>query len=292
VAHWLDTHFIDILNGFADGLLLFTMAVGLSLIFGLMDVLNLAHGAVYMVGAYLAYQLTKSHDLFLLGLLAATLVGLVLGGGLAFAIRPVAHRGHLDQALLTLGLAVVVSDVTSWIWGGGFLSVPPPRFLRSSVVLLGRSYPSRRLAVIVVGLAVAVAVYLVFDRTQLGAIVRASVVDRDMVSALGINLNRVLIGVFALGTALAAFGGVVGTAILEPRPDLDSFVLIRSLIVVVIGGLGSIRGAFVGALIVGQVESLGVALLPQQASFLLFGAMALVLLFRPAGLFGDVTVDR
>jgi branched-chain amino acid transport system permease protein len=289
VLHWLDAHFIDILNGLADGLLLFTMAVGLSLIFGLMDVLNLAHGAVYMVGAYVAYQLTKTSDLFWLALVAAPLLGLAFGGGLSLAMRPVARRGHLDQALLTLGLAVVVADVTAWIWGGGFLSVPPPSFLRSTVVLLGKTYPTKRLAIIVIGLAVAAGVYLLFERTQLGAVVRAVVVDRDMVSALGINVGRVVVAVFALGTALAAFGGVVGTAILDPRPGLDAFVLIRALIIVVIGGLGSIKGAFVGALLIGQIESLGFAVLPNQASFLLFGAMALVLVFRPAGLFGDVT---
>lgn len=289
MLHWLDAHFIDILNGLADGLLLFTMAVGLSLIFGLMDVLNLAHGAVYMMGAYLAYQLTRHSDLLLVALVVASIFGLAFGGALSLAIRPVGRRGHLDQALLTLGMAIVISDIAAWIWGGGFLSVPPPRFLRSTVLVLGKTYPSKRLALIVVGLAVAVAVYFLFERTRLGAVVRAAVADRDMVSALGINVNRVLVVVFALGTSLAAFGGVVGTAILDPRPGLDAFVLIRALIVVVIGGLGSVRGAFVGALLIGQVESLGAAILPQQASFLLFGAMAVVLLFRPAGLFGDMT---
>lgn len=284
VTGWLDANVVSMLNGLAIGMLLFTMAVGLSLIFGLMDVLNLAHGAVFLLGGYVAYQLTG--ELFLLAAVVALLVGIALGGGLAAAVRPLAGRGHLDQALLTLGVAFVLSDVASLIWGNDVRSVAAPEILRGSIGLLGRAYPVYRLGVIVVGLVLAGLVYVVFERTEVGAIVRAAVEDRVMVSALGINVNSVLLGVLACGTALAAFGGVIGAPVLNVRPGLDWEVLILALIVVVVGGLGSIKGAFVGALLIGEVRALGVALLPEIASFALFGAMALVLLVRPEGLFG------
>jgi branched-subunit amino acid ABC-type transport system permease component len=286
---WLDANLISILNGVARGLLLFTMAVGLSLIFGLADVLNLAHGAVFLLGAYMAFQFAGDGTGFVVAVLAAVVLGVLLGGGLTAALRPISGRGHLDQALLTLGIAFVLSDIASIVWGNDFRSVPPPAFLRGSTSVLGHAYPTYRLAVIVVGLAIAGAVYALFERTRLGAVVRAAVEDRAMVSALGINVGRVLVAVFAIGSALAAFGGVIGGPVLAVNPGLDWEVLILALIVVVIGGLGSIKGAFAGALLIGQVQSLGVALVPQFAAFLLFGAMAVVLLVRPEGLFGDVT---
>ncbi|MBA2575658.1 MAG: branched-chain amino acid ABC transporter permease [Euzebyaceae bacterium] len=286
---WLDANLISILNGVARGLLLFTMAVGLSLIFGLADVLNLAHGAVFLLGAYMAFQFAGDGTGFVVAVLAAVVLGVLLGGGLTAALRPISGRGHLDQALLTLGIAFVLSDIASIVWGNDFRSVPPPAFLRGSTNIVGHAYPTYRLAVIVVGLAIAGAVYALFERTQLGAVVRAAVEDRAMVSALGINVGRVLVAVFAIGSALAAFGGVIGGPVLAVNPGLDWEVLILALIVVVIGGLGSIKGAFAGALLIGQVQSLGVALVPQLAAFLLFGAMAVVLLVRPEGLFGDVT---
>lgn len=289
MLHWLDANFVSLLNGVAIGMLLFTMAVGLSLIFGLMDVLNLAHGAVFMLGSYVAFELVDEGRGFVPALLAAVALGAGLGVGMAFAVRPLVRRGPLDQALLTLGLAFVLSNLALAVWGTDFHSVRPPPSLGGSVDLLGHTYPVYRLAIIVLGLVLAAAVYLVVERTRLGAIIRAAVVDRAMVSALGINVSLLLVGVFAAGVVLAAFGGVVGAPVLNVRPGLDSEVLILALLVVVIGGLGSLRGAFVGALLIGQVQALGVALLPQQSSFLLFGAMALILLARPSGLFGDVT---
>jgi branched-chain amino acid transport system permease protein len=287
VLHWLDANFVSLLNGVAVGMLLFTMAVGLSLIFGLMDVLNLAHGAVFMLGSYVAFHLVDEGRRFVPALLAAVVLGAGLGVGMAFAVRPLVRRGPLDQALLTLGLAFVLSNLALAVWGTDFHSVRPPPSLGGSVDLLGHTYPVYRLAIIVLGLVLAAAVHLVVERTRLGAVIRAAVVDRAMVSALGINVSLLLVGVFAAGVVLAAFGGVVGAPVLNVRPGLDSEVLILALLVVVIGGLGSLRGAFVGALLIGQVQALGVALLPQQSSFLLFGAMALILLARPSGLFGD-----
>lgn len=292
VGDFFSANSISILNGVARGLLLFTMAVGLSLIFGLMDVLNLVHGAVFLLGAYIGFSLAPSGSTtlaFALALAVASVVGIALGGGLAATVRPLRGRGHLDQALLTLGLAFVLSDVISIVWGDDFRSLSPPPLLRGSVTVFDNAYPLYRLAVIAVGLVIAAGVYYAFERTDLGAVVRAAVSDRAMVSALGINTNLVLVGVFAAGSALAAFGGLVGAPVLGVRPGLDWDVLILALIVVVVGGLGSIPGAFLGALVIGQVEALGVALFPDIAPFLLFGAMAAILLVRPQGLFGDVT---
>jgi branched-chain amino acid transport system permease protein len=285
---FLDANAVTILNGLARGLVLFLIAIGLSLIFGLMDVLNLAHGAVFLLGSYAAVQLAPRGQGFLVALAAAVVLGLLLGGGMAAAVRPLANRGHLDQALLTLGAAYILAELASIVWGDGYYAPPAPPLVAGGTQVFGQVFPTYRLVVIGVGLAVALVVYLVFERTSLGALVRATVADRAMVSALGVNTTLVLVGVFAAGTALAALGGVLGAPILGVRPGLDRQVLLLALIVVVIGGLGSIRGALVGGLLIGQVEALGVALLPQFAAFLLFGAMAAVLLVRPAGLFGTV----
>lgn len=285
---WFDAHLVSILDGLAIGALLFMLSVGLSLIFGLMDVLNLAHGTLFLLGGYLAYQVSSVAFGFVVAVVLSLVVGAGLGAGLSYAVRPLGRRGHLDQAVLTLGIALIGAQVFSMVWGDDVHSVPPPSALKGSVSVLGHTYPLYRLAVIGIGVFVAVLVYLVFQRTQLGALVRAAVADRDMVEALGVNTRRVLVGVFMAGAALACLGGVIGSPILGPRPGLDNEVLLLALIVVVIAGLGSVGGIVLGALIVGQVQSLGVVELPQYASFLLFVVMALVLVAKPSGLFGRV----
>lgn len=288
LAGVIDAYFISALNGLAIGILLFTLAVGLSLIFGLMDVLNLAHGATFLVGSFIAFQLASSLG-FWWAALIAVVVGLAIGLVLSGALRPIAGRGHLDQALLTLGFAFVLRDLSAIIWGRDFQSVEPPAALQGTTELFGQIYPTYRLGVIAIGFILAALVYVVFERTRLGAMLRASVEDRSMAAALGINVPRVMIGTFAVGSALAAFGGVIGVPIMAIRPGLDWSVLILALIVVVIGGLGSVKGAFVGALIIGEVQSLGLAIVPVIAPFALFGAMAIVLTFKPTGLFGRST---
>jgi branched-chain amino acid transport system permease protein len=286
MLHWLDANLITILNGVARGMLLFTIASGLSLIFGLMDVLNLAHGAVFALGTYLALQFAPDGSGFLVAVAVAVLVGLALGAGLQGALRPIARRGHIDQVLVTLGLTYVLVDLISMIWGDDVHSVRPPALLAGATSVLGQTYPTYRLAVIGFGLVLALAMWLTFERTRLGAVVRATVVDRPMVAALGIDTTRVRLAVFALGTALAVLGGLLAAPILSVAPGAGDENLLLALIIVVIGGLGSLRGAFVGALLVGQVQSTGVALVPELAGFLLFGTMALILLIRPNGLFG------
>jgi branched-chain amino acid transport system permease protein len=289
VIGWFDTNLVSILNGFAVGSLLFILAVGLSIVFGMMDVLNLAHGALFLVGAYLAWSLLSDGATwggFLAALGIAALVGLLAGGALSVMTEPLARRPILDQALLTLGVSLVVAEVLSIAYGNDALSVGAPPGLAESVSFLGRSYPAYRLALIGVGLVLAVVVYVVVERTSVGALVRASVADREMVSAMGIDNRKVKIAVLGIGSMLATVAGVLGAPVYGARPGLDDTILILALVVVVIGGLGSVKGAFVGAMVIGQVESLGRALVPDLASFVLFGTLALVLVLRPRGLFG------
>ncbi len=285
---WLDANLVTIIDGVAFGVLLFTIALGLSLVFGVMDVLNLAHGALYLGGAYLAVTFLGDGGGSLLGFglaaLVALAVGAAAGGGLSLVTRPIAHRGHLDQALLTLGIAFVLADVYSEVYGNDVKSVAAPSALSGSTSLLGSTYPTYRLIVIAVGLVLAVGAWYVIERTKVGSVVQATVADPQMVRALGINTTSLTTGVFAAGAALAAFGGVLGAPVLSASPGLDTRVLILGLVVVVIGGLGSVSGALVGALLIGQVEALGVSLVPTYASFLTFGTMALVLLLRPQGI--------
>lgn len=291
-ANFFTDNAVTIVDGLAFGVLLFVIALGLSLVFGVMDVLNLAHGATYLVGAYIAVALLGGGTtITLLAFVGAILLAAVVGGlggwGLSAMVRPVANRGHLDQALLTLGIALVATDLISMQFGNEVQTIPAPMGLNGTAMIFGQSYPVYRLVVIVVGGLLAVGALYVIERTRVGSLVRASVVDPQMVSALGVDTKRLVTGVFAAGAALAAAGGVIGGPILSAYPGLDNHVLLLGLVVVVIGGLGSVSGALVGALVIGQIETLGVSLLPSHASFLVFGAMGLVLLLRPQGLLGQ-----
>ncbi|HET7502948.1 MAG TPA: branched-chain amino acid ABC transporter permease [Kofleriaceae bacterium] len=292
---WLDTHFISLLNGLAIGSLLFILAVGLSLIFGMMDVLNLAHGVLFLAGAYAAWWVVgeqPSWPRFLGALAVAGAVGVLAGAGLSLTIERLARRSHLDQALLTLGLTLIAADALSAAFGDDVHAINPPPGLDGSVQVLGKAYPVYRLALIGLGAVLAAVVHAVVERTQLGALVRATVADREMVQAVGVDDRKVKITVFAVGALLATTAGVLGAPVYGARPGLDATALILSLVVVVIGGLGSVRGALFGALVIGEIETLGRAVLPDLASFVLFGALAVVLVVRPRGLFGAPTGAR
>ena len=282
---WLDANTASLLNGLALAAVLFLIAVGLSLVFGTMNVLNLAHGAVSLTGAYVGVALLGGQPTmgnFLVAVLIAAAIGVLLGGVLAAMTSVV--DDHLRQALLTLGIALIAGDLLREIFGADVESVPAPIGLDGTISVMGNPYPVYRLAIIVVSAVVAGLLYLVLERTRIGAIVRATVADRAMVEAIGIRTSLVLGGVFGAGAALAAVGGLLAAPVLGAQPGLDDTVLLLALVVVVIGGLGSLRGALVGALLVGQVQTLGVVMFSEYASFLLFGAMALVLLIRPRGL--------
>jgi branched-chain amino acid transport system permease protein len=279
---------VSVLNGVAIGCLLFILAIGLSLVFGMMDVLNLAHGATFLVGAYTGWIVGGTEPTwatFLLALAVALGIGLGVGAAMSLLTEPLRNRSHLDQALLTLGVALIVAELLSMAFGNDVQATDAPPGLDGTVPVLGSAYPTYRLALIGVGALFAVTLWILMSRTMIGTVVRATVADRDMVSAIGIDNRKVKLAVFAVGSALAAAAGVLGGPIYGARPGLDSTVLILALVVVVIGGLGSVRGALVGALVIGQIESLGRAVLADAASFLLFGALALVLVLRPRGLF-------
>jgi branched-subunit amino acid ABC-type transport system permease component len=287
---WLDTHLVSLLNGLAIGFLLFILAIGLSLVFGMMDVLNLAHGVIFLAGSYAAWAIAGEHPSwvgFAGALAAAGAVGALAGGALSLATERLVRRSHLDQALLTLGVSLIAADALSAAFGDDVHTVNPPPGLDGIVFIAGKAYPVYRLSLIAVGLVLAGAVHLIVERTSLGALVRATVADREMVSTIGVDDRKVKAAVFALGSLLAGAAGVLGAPIYGARPGLDATVLILALVVVVLGGLGSVRGALAGALIIGQIETLGRSLLADLASFVLFGALALVLVVRPQGLLGE-----
>jgi branched-chain amino acid transport system permease protein len=295
MSAWLDTHLISLLNGLSIGSLLFILAVGLSLIFGMMDVLNLAHGALFLTGAYMAWWIEGENASWLgfagaIGV--AALVGAASGTLLSLMTGRLARRSHLDQALLTLGLALIAADVLSVCFDNDVHSINPPPGLDGSVPVFGHPFPTYRLVLIGLGASLAVAVHLVVERTQLGALVRATVADRHMVLAIGVDDRKVKIIVFVVGAALAAIAGVLGAPVYSARPGFDVTALVLALIVVVIGGLGSVRGALIGALVIGEIESVGRAAHAELASFMLFGTLAIVLALRPRGLFGAATGAR
>ncbi|HEX6686129.1 MAG TPA: branched-chain amino acid ABC transporter permease [Candidatus Limnocylindrales bacterium] len=285
---WLEVGIVSVLNGLAIGSVLFIVAVGLSLVFGMMDVLNLAHGALFLAGAYAAWFIAGENPTaaaFAIALAAAAAVGALAGGGLSLLVAPLARRSHLDQALLTLGIALVVAELLSLAFTKEVRAVNPPRGLDGGLDVLSTRYPLYRLALIGIGLALALAMHYTVERTSLGALVRATVDDRDMVAAAGVDVRVVRAAVFAVGSALAMAAGVLGSPIYNARPGLDVTVLILALVVVVIGGLGSVRGVLLAAVLIGQIESVGRLVLSDLASFLMFGALALVLALRPRGLF-------
>ncbi len=284
---------LQALNGLAIGALLFVLAAGLSLIFGMMDIVNLAHGAFYMIGGYLAYSLVRgsatscvraSLDFWIALLVVPPLLGL-LGLVLYAAVLRRLRGRHLEQVLLTIGLAILAADLVRWCWGGEVLSLPAPRGLEASVPILGEAYPVYRLFLIAFGIALAAVLWLVQERTGLGALIRAGVSDAEMLSALGVDTERLFALTFAAGAALAGLAGVVGTPILGLQPGIDETALILSLIVVVVGGLGTLSGAILGSFVVGPANTFGALLVPEFALAFIFMVMAAVLLLRPSGLF-------
>ncbi|MBS1269305.1 MAG: High-affinity branched-chain amino acid transport system permease protein LivH [Gammaproteobacteria bacterium] len=279
---------IQALNSVQYGFLLFLVASGLTLIFGIMGIINLAHGAFYMLGAYLAFWLAGLTG----SLLAAVLLGVPLMILIGIAIERSAisflyERDHLYQVLLTYGLILILNETQLILWGTGFYSVPIPEMFRGSIPLTeNQVYPVYRLFISAVCLGVALGLYLMIQKTQLGMTIRAGASSREMTEALGINIARVFAIVFALGAALAGFSGMIGAPLSSVYPGMGDQILIISFVVVVIGGIGSVKGAFVGAMLIGLADTFGKVLLPEVASIVIYAVMALVLLWRPRGLFG------
>jgi branched-chain amino acid transport system permease protein len=283
MEYWL----AQALNGVAFGMLLFLLASGLSLIFGTMRVLNLAHGSFYLVGGYVALTVSRKTGSFLLAVLAAAAVVAVLGILIERMLLPAVRHDELAQVLLTFGLLLIGSDVALLIWGGKPEFIAKPAAFAETWQLGRFSIPSYRLLLIVVGLAVAAGLWFLIERTRLGAMLRAAVDDMDMARALGVRAGVVYTTVFGLGAFLAGLGGVLGGPITGAYPGIDLEVLVLAFVVVIIGGLGSLGGTLAAALVVGVVDTFGKVLIPELALFTLFGLMALVLAFRPQGLAGS-----
>jgi branched-subunit amino acid ABC-type transport system permease component len=277
----VDAYLVPAVDGVAYGLLLFVVAAGLALAFGVAETLNLAHGTLYAVGAYTAAALGDGGWLrFVLALGAGTVAAAALGGVVAVAVHPVAHRGFLTQALLTFGIALVGGDLLAARFGAQDLPVPLPSTVDGSVNLIGHHYPAYRLAFVVAGTGLALALHLGVTRTRAGMLVRAMADDRAMVASLGVSPLAVRVGALGVAGGLAGAAGVLGAPIIGPRPGVADIVLLLSLIVVVVGGLRSLPRIAVAALVVGEIQTLGVALAPAVAPFLLFAAMAGVLAAR------------
>jgi len=273
-------------NGLSYGALLFLLASGLSLIFGVMRVVNLAHGSYFMLGGYVGLSViwrTGSYVLALVaGALALAVVGIVME---RVFLRRLAGQ-TLGQVLMTIGFALIFQDLALLIWGGDPYSIRPPSLLAGVVTAGTGRFPIYRIFIIVIAVAVGAALWLLLDRTRIGAMIRAAVDDPEMAQGVGIRVPRVSLGVFALGAALAAFGGVVGAGFLGVYPGLDFEILPYAFVVVIVGGLGSLPGAMVGSLLVGLLDNFGKALFPELSYFTLFAPMALILALKPTGLFG------
>jgi branched-chain amino acid transport system permease protein len=293
----------QLLNGFQLGVLLFLLSAGLTLVLGIMNCINLTHGSLYMIGAYVAAAAFGQWNSFVLAGLLAVLVTLVAGALIErLVLRRLYQRDHLYQVLGTFGLILFINELVRIIWGPSPLFINVPETLSGTVDILGLPYPAYRFAIIACGLVVAAALYFIIHKTRIGMLIRAGASNATMVSALGVNIARVNAVVFGTGAALAGLAGVMAAPILSVQPGMGEPILILTLVVIVTGGVGSIRGAFFGALIVGMVDTMGRALLPgfmrelfdrsfaqaagpALASMLIYLLMAAVLAVRPQGLF-------
>jgi branched-chain amino acid transport system permease protein len=297
----------QLLNGLQLGLMLFLLAAGLSLVFGIMDFINLAHGVFYMIGAYVCATIAIQFDSFFLGLLiaipATLLVALILERAL---VRHLYKRDHLDQVLATFGLVLCFDTAVKYIWGPDGLSVPLPKWLGGQINLAGITLPTYRIFVIAVGAIVAVALWQVIARTKLGMMVRAAASNEQMARAIGIDTRLIFAFVFAIGAMLAAIAGVMVAPITGASIGMGNQVVILALVVIIIGGIGSITGSFAASMAIGLIDTLGRAYLPDLMSFMLpaevasaagpslasiliYLTMTLVLVFKPAGLFPPAT---
>jgi branched-chain amino acid transport system permease protein len=295
---------VQILNGLQLGVLLFLIAAGLTLVFGVMDFINLAHGVQYMLGAYLAVMFFGLTGSFLAALVLALLASLGFGLVLEFVVfRHLYDRDHLDQVIATFGIILFLNQGVKLVWGAAPLSLPIPDALSGSVVLMpGLLYPVWRIVIIVSGLAAGLVLYGLVTHTRIGMLVRAGATNAAMVSALGVDIRRLFMIVFGFGTMLAGFAGIMIAPILSVEPGMGDTILILAFVVIVIGGIGSIRGAFIAALLIGLVDTLGRSfavdilrlflapspartVAPALASMLIYLLMAVVLFLRPSGLF-------
>ena len=275
-------------NGLSYGALLFLLASGLSLIFGVMRVVNLAHGSYFMLGGYVGLSVAWRTGSYVLALAAGAIVIALVGIAMERAFLRRLPGQTLGQVLMTIGFALIFQDLALLIWGGDPYTIRVPAQLSGVVTAGPGRFPVYRIFIVAVAVVVGAALWLALDRTRVGAKIRAAVDDPEMAQGVGIHVPRVSLGVFALGAALAAFGGVVGAGFLGVYPGLDFEILPYAFVVVIVGGLGSLPGAMVGSLLVGLLDNFGKALFPELSYFTLFAPMALILALKPTGLFGRV----
>ena len=276
------------LHGMVYGMLLFLVSSGLTLVFGMMGILNIAHAAFYMLGAYLAYTTVAATGNFWLSLLVAPILVGLLGAAVERGLLRRIHRfGHAYELLLTFGLFYMMAEAVRWIWGNYTLEVPTPALLTGSIPLLGSQYPVYRLFILAFSALICLAMAGVLLRTRVGIIIRSAVADGEMVSALGINTPLVALGVFSVGAALAAVAGVIAAPFLQADPAMGAAILVDSFVVVVVGGFGSLLGALLASLMIGELQSFGILWFPAFAMVFQFLLMAAVLVLRPQGLFGE-----
>lgn len=277
---------IQTLNSLSLGGLLFMLSSGFALIFGLMRIANLTHGSLFMLGAYVAASVSRAGHGLIVAAMAAMLVMAVVGGLIERLILRRLTNNSQGQVLATLGLSFVAADFCLMVWGGDPIPIQTPALFQAPLRLLGLSFPSYRLVVLVIAILVGLLLYLLIERTRLGAMIRAGVDDMPMARAVGIPASRLFTTVFCLGAALAGLGGALGGPIFNAYPGLDGDMLPLALIVVILGGVGSLVGTFVASFIVGFIYTFGIALVPDLAYVILFLPMVIVIGFKPSGLFG------
>ena len=276
------------LHGLAYAGLLFLVSSGLTLVFGMMNVLNFAHAAFYMLGAYFSYTILKITGNFWLSIIICPILLFLIGALVErFLLRRVHAFGHLHELLLTFGLAYIITESVKWIWGNYPLSVSIGGFLSGQIDLFGLTYPVYRLFILLCAVIVGLIMCFVIYKTRVGVIVRAAVNDSEMVDALGINVSSVFMNVFAAGAALSGFAGVIAGPLLTTYPNMANEILIDAFVVIVVGGFGSLGGALLASLIIGELQSFGVLLIPKLSMALIYMLMAAVLVIKPSGLFGE-----
>lgn len=275
-----------ILNGLTLASILFVLGSGLTLAFGLMRVVNLSHGAFYMLGGYIGYSVLKQTGNWLLALIVGGVSIALLGFVFERTMLTRVRGGDLPETLLTVALSMIIVDQTLVYWARNPITLNVPSYLNPSIKLLGVTYPGFRFVMMGVSIIIALSLWLLLYKTKLGAAVRAGVDDRETINALGINISVIYTAVFVLSALLGGIAGVLGGSYLQLSPGGDAIILIYSLVVIILGGMGSLIGAIVSSLILGQIISFGLAYAPQYAYFLIFIPMAIVLSIRPQGLFG------
>ena len=281
-------YMIQAMHGLVYGMLLFLVASGLTLVFGMMGVLNLAHAAFYMLGAYFAYTVTVYLGNFWLSLIVSPLIVGVLGVLIErFLLRKAHKGGHVAELLLTFGVFYVLGELVRLIWGSNPLPVPVPQILSGDIPFMGMTYPIYRLFILLFSAFILAGMALLLMRTRIGILVRAAVSDGDMVDALGTNVPVVFMGVFGGGAALAALAGVIAAPFLSVFPGMGLDALLDCFVVIVIGGFGSLFGAFIAAVTIGELQSFGILWIPRLAMVFQFLLMAIVLIVRPTGLLGE-----